>query len=96
MSKFALREVVPILNTMAFIRQVSEQDAEGILGQVYEDAHRRAERVFNILKLQSLSPPALKASMDLYLAVMFGPSALSRVERESIAVTVSRINDCFY
>mgnify|MGYP000682893523 CR=1 FL=1 len=32
----------------------------------------------------------------LYRTSMFGPSPLTRVEREAIAVVVSATNDCFY
>ena len=46
--------------------------------------------------MQSLNPAVLEASLALYKAVMFGPSPLSRGEREAIAVTVSRSNECFY
>ncbi len=34
--------------------------------------------------------------MGLYRAVMFGPSELSRTERELLAVVVSNANDCHY
>ena len=33
---------------------------------------------------------------DLYRHLMAGPSPLSRVQREMIAVAVSVENDCFY
>ena len=29
-------------------------------------------------------------------SIMFGPSGLSRIEREAIAVAVSAVNDCHY
>jgi alkylhydroperoxidase family enzyme len=32
----------------------------------------------------------------LYRTSMYGPSPLSRAEREAIAVVVSAANDCFY
>ena len=81
---------------MAHIHTVAPQDADGPLAEIYADAVQRAGRVFNILRIQSLNPAALDASMRMYLALMRGPSPLPRLEREAIAVTVSRINDCFY
>ena len=81
---------------MAFIRQVPPEDARGELAQLYDAAVKRAGRVFGILRVQSLNPAVLRVSLDLYRAIMFGPSPLTRVERESIAVTVSRVNECFY
>lgn len=50
----------------------------------------------NVLASHSLNPAALQAHLALYRTVMFGPSPLSRAEREAIAVTVSAANDCHY
>ncbi|HEY3246321.1 MAG TPA: hypothetical protein VGM03_23500 [Phycisphaerae bacterium] len=81
---------------MAFINTVGEADAEGLLADIYATARRRAGRVFNILRLQSLSPAALRSSIAFYLDLMHGSSPLSRAQREMIAVVVSRINECHY
>jgi alkylhydroperoxidase family enzyme len=50
----------------------------------------------NVLVSHSLNPDALSAHRALYRVVMFGPSGLSRAEREAIAVAVSAANDCHY
>jgi alkylhydroperoxidase family enzyme len=81
---------------MAFIESTSPGQANGRIGAIYSAAVKRAGRVYNIVRLQSSNPSVLTASLNLYQAVMFGKSPLSRVEREAIAVTVSRSNDCFY
>ena len=81
---------------MAYIDTISEENADGIIAQEYEKGRRRAGRVFNILKIMSQSPNALKESMKLYLAIMRGESELSRGQREMLATVVSKINDCFY
>lgn len=81
---------------MTHIRTVPPESASGLLKRIYDAAVARAGRVFNILRVQSLNPPALQASMDLYKVVMHGRSPLSRAERELIAVVVSQANDCFY
>jgi len=81
---------------MAWIKVVEPQDAAGELKQEYDAAHERAGKVFNILKVQSLNPAALRASMHMYRATMFGPSGLSRTEREMLATVVSWANRCFY
>jgi alkylhydroperoxidase family enzyme len=44
----------------------------------------------------SLRPGVLERSMALYREIMFGPSGLTRAERELLAVVVSRANDCHY
>ena len=78
------------------LRLIEEGEASGELKGQYEAAIARAGKVFNIVKAMSLNPKVLAASMDLYRAVMFGPSELSRVERELLAVVVSCANDCHY
>jgi alkylhydroperoxidase family enzyme len=44
----------------------------------------------------SPNPAVLKATLELYLAIMYGPSPLSRMQREMLAVVVSRTNGCRY
>ncbi len=81
---------------MPHLRLIDEGEATGALRSEYDAAIGRAGRVFNIVKAMSLNPAVLKASMGLYREVMFGPSELSRPERELLAVVVSRANDCHY
>jgi alkylhydroperoxidase family enzyme len=81
---------------MAHLRLIDVDEATGPLKAEYDAAVGRAGKVFNIVKAMSLRPGVLKRSMDLYLGVMFGPSRLSRQERELLAVVVSRQNDCHY
>lgn len=81
---------------MAHLRLVNEDEASGLLKEEYDAAVARAGKVFNIVKAMSLRPGVLRSSMQLYRDVMFGRSGLSRVERELLAVVVSRANDCHY
>ncbi len=81
---------------MAFIRLIGEDEATGELAREYEDAARRAGKVFNIVKAMSLRPRVLRSSIGLYKEIMFGRSELSRAERELLAVVVSAANDCHY
>jgi alkylhydroperoxidase family enzyme len=78
------------------IRQIEVDEATGKLAQEYEAALARAGKVFNIVKAMCLNPVVLNRSMALYKAIMFGPSELSRVERELLATVVSTANDCHY
>jgi uncharacterized peroxidase-related enzyme len=75
---------------------VDEDEASGLLKEEYEAAVSRAGKVFNIVKAMSLQPAVLRRSMQLYRETMFGRSGLSRLERELLAVVVSRENDCHY
>jgi alkylhydroperoxidase family enzyme len=81
---------------MAHIRLVRDDEATGLLRRLYDEALVRAGRVFGIVRLMSPNPPVLQASMAQYRAVMFGPSPLTRAQREMLAVVVSRVNGCFY
>jgi uncharacterized peroxidase-related enzyme len=81
---------------VAFLRLIDVAEASGALRREYEAAVDRAGKVFNIVKAMSLRPGVLAASIQLYREIMFGPSPLSRAERELLAVVVSRANDCHY
>jgi alkylhydroperoxidase family enzyme len=81
---------------MAWIRTVPEGGAEGELQAHYDAAVKRAGKVFGIVRLMSPNPAVLEASMDLYRAIMFGPSPLSRRQREMMATVVSAVNGCHY
>jgi len=81
---------------MSWIQIVEVTDATGKLKQVYKEIEEKRGKISNIMKIHSLNPDAMKKHMDLYLALMFGSSGLTREEREFIAVTVSVINNCKY
>ena len=81
---------------MPHIRLVAEDEADGPLKEEYDAAIERAGKVFNILKSMSLNPPVLRASMELYRAIMFGESGLSRKERELLATVTSSEQSCHY
>ena len=81
---------------MPHIRLISEDGADGLLREEYDAAVERAGKVFNILKAMSLNPRVLRASMELYQAIMFGESGLSRRERELLATVTSAEQSCHY
>ena len=80
----------------AFIETVPPGQAEGLLARLYKSATTRAGKVYKVLEISSLNPHLLKAWVQLYQAVMFGESPLTRSEREMIAVSVSWANRCHY
>ena len=81
---------------MAYIDLVDLENADGMLKAEYEKGIQRAGKVYNILKIMSRSPAALRDSMKMYLTIMHGKSDLSRAQREMIATVVSQINQCHY
>ena len=82
--------------TLAWIHTVPVEEASGLLKKEYDAALQRAGKVFQIVRMFSLNPSILKATMGPYKSVMFGPSDLSRAQRELIATVVSKENDCWY
>ncbi len=81
---------------MSYIDIVDIEDAAGIVKQEYDKGIRRSGRVFNILKVMSRSPGALKEAMRMYMTIMYGESELTRAQREMLAIVVSKMNHCFY
>jgi uncharacterized peroxidase-related enzyme len=78
------------------IRLIEPDDASGMLADEYAAAVQRAGKVYNIVTSMSLRPEVLRRSMEMYRAIMFGPSALTRQERELLATVVSAVNECYY
>jgi uncharacterized peroxidase-related enzyme len=81
---------------MPWIRQITDAEAVGLCKKLFEEARERAGKVWNIVRIMSLRPKQLQASMALYREIMFGESGLTRAERELVAVVVSATNGCFY
>jgi alkylhydroperoxidase family enzyme len=81
---------------MPHIRLTEPDEATGLLAAEYDAAIGRAGKIFNIVKAMSLRPETLQASMEMYTTIMFGPSALTRAERELLATVTSSTNDCHY
>lgn len=80
----------------AWIRTISPGEAAGRLADVYARIAGRSGSVAHILSCQSLHPEGLRDHYALYRTLMFDRGALSRAERESIAVAVSAVNGCHY
>jgi len=81
---------------MPWIYVKSHDEAEGLLKKEYDSAMKRAGRIWNIVSIMSQNPRAMKASMAFYGTLMFGPSPLSRSQREMLATVVSVANHCLY
>ena len=81
---------------MPYINIVSLERATGLLKKQYEAALARAGRIWGIVSIMSPNPRAMKVSMDFYKTLMYGPSPLSRGQREMLAVVVSAANHCVY
>lgn len=81
---------------MPWIRQIPIGEATGLLKQLYDEAVKRAGRVWHIVHVMSLSPQTMRDSIRFYATLMMGDSPLSRVQRELLATVVSAELDCHY
>lgn len=81
---------------MPRIRTVPVGEAQGPLKKLYDDAIARAGRVFHIVALGSLRPDLQRQFMAFYVTLMRGPGALTRMQREALAVVTSQTNACHY
>jgi len=81
---------------MPRIKQIPIEQATGQLKKQFDEAIKRAGRVWHIVHIMSQNPRAMKTSLDFYSAIMFGKSPLSRVQREMLATVVSVELACHY
>ena len=81
---------------MAWIKQVTYDESDGLLRQIFDQALGRADRIWKIVQVMSLRPQTLQASMQLYTEAMQAPSDLTRVQREMLATVVSAELRCLY
>lgn len=81
---------------MSWIKEIDQENADGLLKEVYTDILNKRGKISNVMKIHSLDPDTMKNHLDLYLSIMFSEDSLSREERELIAVVVSALNDCSY
>ena len=81
---------------MPYIETIEPENAEGKLKEIYDDFLLRRGKIAEVHKIQSLNPESIINHMDLYMTIMFGKSPLKRVQREMIAVVVSKANNCEY
>jgi hypothetical protein len=83
-------------SVMAFIPYVSREEAGAVLKKLYEAYDGEHGVVDNIVRVHSLNPRSMQDHVQLYAHLMRGPSPLTRIQREMLAVTVSSENDCYY
>ena len=71
-------------------------ETSGVARREYDAAMRRGGRIWNIVSIQCQLPEVMRDSMRLYQSIMYGPSPLSRAQREMMAVVTSQANECHY
>lgn len=81
---------------MPWIRTVPAEEAEGVLADMFRRSSIDRGRMFTPYEVFTNNGPALAAIAALNDAVRFGPSELSRPQREMIAAYVSALNSCTF
>ncbi|MCH8346986.1 MAG: peroxidase [Proteobacteria bacterium] len=81
---------------MSHIKYIPYDKANPPLKKVLEKYGGESKRPDNIVNISSVNPLAMEGHMGLYRSVHKGPSPISRLNREMIAVMVSGINGCHY
>ena len=66
---------------------------ESLREEVIDPVH---ERVDWIMRIHALDQGSLAAHNTIYRQAMKGTNTLRKVDREMIALVVSRVNDCHY
>ncbi|MFN2485005.1 MAG: peroxidase-related enzyme [Acidimicrobiia bacterium] len=65
-------------------------------GRYWDLCQEKLGLVPNVIRAYSFDDEKLGAFTRMYNELMLGPSGLSKLEREMIAVVVSSVNRCFY
>lgn len=69
------------------------EDFASLRDEVIDPEHRRVDW---IMRIHALDPGSMRAHNAVYTQAMRGTSTLRKVEREIVALIVSRANDCHY
>lgn len=84
-------------NEAAWIRTIDEADADPKLAALYAQCvDPGSDKVDHVLKVHSLHPTGLQAHLAIYRASMASTQRLRKVDREMVAVVVSKANGCHY
>jgi len=81
---------------MAWIKTVSDTEAQGKIKDLYDGFKKQVGFVPNVISLFSIKPRSMETTSNMFKVFMYGPSPLSRAQREAIALVVSVINQCHY
>ncbi len=78
------------------LREADESQLPEDLRPYFQKCRDKLGFVPNVLRAWLLRPEKLRAFIRAYDELMLGPSGLSKLEREMIAVAVSAENRCYY
>ena len=82
------------IEDIAWIESAHPEEATGYVKSLYEGFQKQRGWIPNILKSTSIRPEVTRGWVPLFNTLMYGPSGLTRSQREMIAVVVSVGNQC--
>lgn len=81
---------------MPWVRTVTAEEATGPLAAFFERVNITSGRMFTPFEVLTANGPVLTALAELCERARFGPSELTRLQREVIATYVSALNRCTF
>jgi len=81
---------------MPWVRVIPAEEAEHDLKHAYEQVGIEQGSIGQPFDGLTTNGPTLLKLMEFSHAVRFGPSALSRLQREMVATYVSALNHCLF
>jgi hypothetical protein len=81
---------------MPWVRTVPAEEAEGELKELFTKLKIQHGRMFTPYEVMTTNGPGLAAVSQLNQVLRFGPSDITRIQREMIAAYVSALNDCTF
>ncbi|MEM7216142.1 MAG: carboxymuconolactone decarboxylase family protein [Pseudomonadota bacterium] len=81
---------------MPYIKTVSEEEASGIVADSYRSSRAAVGGIYETSRIISTWPELLKVEEQRYFTIMLAERNLTRMEKEAIAIAVSKRNDCHY
>lgn len=81
---------------MSWVRTIPDDEASGLLAQIYAETRAKHGCVVNLVRIQSLRPETMTIGRQLYRHLMDTASGLSRAQRYMVATVVSSLNACHY
>src|SRR5512146_3267381 len=76
--------------------ELGQSDLKPEIQKYFAKCDEKLGFVPNVLRAYSFNSEKLATFMAMYNELMLGPSGLSKLEREMIAVVTSSVNHCFY
>lgn len=81
----------------AFVKVIGPTEAQDkVLKRAYKRIGGSRGAIAHVHQSQSLHPKAMMAHLDLYMAIMYSDSPLSRIQPELMGAVVSYFNNCEY